>query len=76
MRVTFFLSGYDSISFVMASMVFYDQEDHRIYIFTDSRNNFVSVNEISYEDYLELSKNIMSYGYMDLSNIPFEYIVE
>ena len=77
MRVAFIDAADSSISdtvvFVEAAKVFCLPDEKRVVIHTVDGISFISCAEIDYEEYLEMTKNLLSYGFLDLTNNSFIY---
>ena len=71
MRISFIDTSTDSEVFVTASKIEYSHEYNKVFIV---RENFVykSCAIISYDEYKEMTENLLAYGYLDLSNNSFD----
>lgn len=71
MRVSFIETSTDSVVFITASKIEYSHEYKKVFIVS---GNFVykSCASISYDEYKEMTENLLAYGYLDLSNNFFD----
>lgn len=73
MRVCIRESQSGTILYIMADEISYDYDENKINIISNQGAEYCSINQIKYEDYIKLTANVLSYGFLDLSNILFNY---
>ena len=74
MRISFKYTGFDdTLEFVEVAKIFYLADNKRVIIHSVDNVSYISCAEIEYDEYLEMTKNLLEYGFLDLSNNSFNY---
>ena len=64
-------STLNTIMFAEVDKVFYFPDDKKVLIHTIDDATYISCDEIEYDNYVEMKDNLLSYGFLDLSNNSF-----
>ena len=73
MRVAFNSTVYDAVVFVSANMISYNWDNRRVQIHTEA-GLYVSCAMISYDEYREMTEDLLKNGYLNLSGNAFDLI--
>lgn len=72
MRVRFIEVEYNTLIYIIADKVEYYYNANKIMITSNLGYTYTSRDQISYEEYLKLTANLIHYGVLDLHDMIFE----
>lgn len=74
MRISFKCTGLDdTLEFAEVAKIFYLADKKRVVLHSVDNVSYISCAEIEYDEYLEMTKNLLEYGFLDLCNNSFDY---